>query len=93
MFGLGVWELVLILIVLIFFYGSKRIPQLGQGIGQSVREFKEAYTRFAPKKEEEPPVEEMEKADPHAEEPLFLPKSSVRFLKENGASEVDDSRK
>lgn len=40
MFGLGVGELVLIGVILMFFFGPKKLPQLGKGIGEAIREFK-----------------------------------------------------
>lgn len=42
MFGLGPWELVIILVLVIFFYGGRRLPQLGDGIGRGIHEFKKA---------------------------------------------------
>lgn len=42
MFGLGVWELGLILLVVMFFFGAKRIPVIGRGLGQGIRNFKRA---------------------------------------------------
>ena len=46
MFGLGVGELVFILLLLIFFYGAKRLPQIGEGLGRSIRGFKEGYHAY-----------------------------------------------
>jgi sec-independent protein translocase protein TatA len=42
MLGLGPTELILILIVVLFFYGGKRFPELGDGIGRSITAFKKA---------------------------------------------------
>lgn len=42
MFGLGVGELVIIGVILMFFFGPKKLPQLGKGIGEAIREFKKA---------------------------------------------------
>lgn len=41
-FGLGPFELLVILGVAIFFYGGKRLSQVGEGLGKSVSEFKKA---------------------------------------------------
>ncbi len=42
MFGFGPWELLVVLIIVIFFYGGKRLPQIGDGLGRSISEFKKA---------------------------------------------------
>jgi sec-independent protein translocase protein TatA len=42
MFGLGVGELVLVVLILMLFFGPKKLPQLGKGIGEAIREFKKA---------------------------------------------------
>ncbi len=42
MFGLGVGELVLVVLILMIFFGPKKLPQLGKGIGEAIREFKKA---------------------------------------------------
>tara|TARA_Y100000590_G_scaffold60920_1_gene64982 strand:+ start:1714 stop:1908 length:195 start_codon:yes stop_codon:yes gene_type:complete len=50
MMGLGVWELVLVLLVVLFFFGAKRIPVIGRGLGEGIRNFKGALS----KKEDDP---------------------------------------
>jgi sec-independent protein translocase protein TatA len=42
MFGLGTTEIVLILIVVLIFFGGKRIPEFARGLGRGIREFKDA---------------------------------------------------
>lgn len=42
MFGLGIWELLLILFIVILLFGANRLPELAKGIGKSVKNFKEA---------------------------------------------------
>lgn len=43
MFGnLGAGELLIILLVVLILFGSKKIPDLAQGIGKGMREFKKA---------------------------------------------------
>lgn len=42
MFGLGTQEIVLILLVILIFFGAKKIPELAQGLGKGIREFRKA---------------------------------------------------
>ena len=46
-FGAG--ELVLILLLVLFFFGAKRIPVIGRGLGAAIRNFKGEL------REQEPP--------------------------------------
>lgn len=38
----GVWEIVIILVIVIVLFGAKKIPGLAKGLGQSVKEFNDA---------------------------------------------------
>lgn len=38
--GLGVSELVIILLIVIVIFGASRLPQLGKGLGEGIRNFK-----------------------------------------------------
>ena len=40
--NLGAPELILILLVIIVFFGAKKIPDIAQGIGKGIREFRKA---------------------------------------------------
>jgi sec-independent protein translocase protein TatA len=42
MFGLGTPEIVLIAIVILVLFGAKKIPELMQGLGKGIKEFKKA---------------------------------------------------
>ena len=43
MFGtLGFWEIALIFIVILLLFGAKRLPEMAQGLGKGIREFRKA---------------------------------------------------
>jgi len=43
MFGnLGAGEIIVIILILLVFFGAKKIPELAQGIGKGMKEFKKA---------------------------------------------------
>ncbi|HYN84148.1 MAG TPA: twin-arginine translocase TatA/TatE family subunit [Pyrinomonadaceae bacterium] len=42
--GLGMQELIIILVILLLLFGSTRLPQLARGMGKSIREFKKGVT-------------------------------------------------
>ena len=42
MFGLGTTELVVILIIVLLVFGASRLPELGRGLGQGMRSFRDA---------------------------------------------------
>ncbi|HLA49564.1 MAG: twin-arginine translocase TatA/TatE family subunit [Nitrospirota bacterium] len=42
MFGLGMTELLVILAIVVIIFGATKLPQLGKGIGEAIRNFKKA---------------------------------------------------
>ncbi|MBI5638908.1 MAG: twin-arginine translocase TatA/TatE family subunit [Nitrospirae bacterium] len=42
MFGLGMPELVIILVIILVLFGASRLPEIGKGIGQAIRNFKKS---------------------------------------------------
>ena len=60
MFGLGVQELVLILIIAMFFFGGKKLPEIAKGLGKGIREFKRASEGGADDEEPEEPKKKIE---------------------------------
>ncbi|HIJ91054.1 MAG: twin-arginine translocase TatA/TatE family subunit [Desulfobulbaceae bacterium] len=48
MFGLGMPELIVILVIIVIIFGAGKLPEIGSGIGQGIKNFKKA-TRDADK--------------------------------------------
>lgn len=44
--GLGMQEILLIVLVVLLFFGGKKIPELMKGIGKGVRSFKEGMNQI-----------------------------------------------
>ncbi|MCL4300103.1 MAG: twin-arginine translocase TatA/TatE family subunit [Anaerolineae bacterium] len=52
--GLGGWEWIIVLVIVIIIFGVGKLPQVGAALGQSIREFREATS----KKDDEPKADE-----------------------------------
>ena len=52
--GIGMQEVLLIALVVLLFFGGKKIPELMKGLGKGVRSFKEGMNNMEKKIEEEP---------------------------------------
>jgi sec-independent protein translocase protein TatA len=47
---IGMSELVIILIIVFFLFGAKRLPEMGKGIGEAIKGFKSSLKEDEPKK-------------------------------------------
>lgn len=56
--GLGMQEVLLIALVVLLFFGGKKIPELMKGLGKGVRSFKEGMNNIEKEIEEEPAKKE-----------------------------------
>jgi sec-independent protein translocase protein TatA len=44
MFGIGTQELLIILVIALVLFGSKKLPEIGSGLGRAIRNFKRAVS-------------------------------------------------
>jgi sec-independent protein translocase protein TatA len=42
MFGLGMSELLVILVIILIIFGAGKLPEIGGGLGKAIRNFKDA---------------------------------------------------
>ena len=43
-FGISIWEIMILLVVLLLIFGAKRLPEMGRSLGKGMREFKDSVT-------------------------------------------------
>jgi sec-independent protein translocase protein TatA len=42
--GIGLPEIAIVLLIVVVFFGAKKLPELGKGLGSGMREFKEGIS-------------------------------------------------
>ena len=55
MFGLGIWELLIILAIIVVLFGAQRLPLIGEALGGMITNFKSATKK---NKEDQAKIEE-----------------------------------
>ena len=43
-FGIGIWEILILLLVVLLVFGPKRLPEMGRSLGKGMREFKDSVS-------------------------------------------------
>jgi sec-independent protein translocase protein TatA len=44
MFGMGIQELLVILVIALVIFGPSKLPQIGSGLGKAIRDFKKGVS-------------------------------------------------
>ena len=78
MFGLGVWELLIVLAIVVVLFGAKRLPLIGEGLGGMITNFKKATKK---NKEEQAKIDDNSAAK--AEDNTVVKEDSTTVNKEN----------
>ncbi len=53
MFGLGFQEILLILVILFLLFGVKKLPEIGKGLGETMKEIRKIRSERKPGKEKD----------------------------------------
>ena len=80
--GLGPWEIILILAVVLVLFGAKKLPELAKGMGQGIKEFKKASRGVN---------DELERA--MDDTPTYTPPQATQTTEETTETSKDDDSK
>jgi len=69
MFGLGPWELAIILAIVVVLFGARRLPEIGSGMGAAIRNFKSGMSGKGDGEIDVTPNGEPEQVPEHSKEP------------------------
>jgi sec-independent protein translocase protein TatA len=57
--NVGPWEVIILVVILLLVFGSRRLPEIGRSMGKGMREFKDSITGKDDGSESEPPPAEL----------------------------------
>ncbi len=62
MFGIGMPELIIILVIIMIIFGAGKLPEIGAGVGKAIKNFKGATMDEKDEKKESGKIEEGDKS-------------------------------
>jgi sec-independent protein translocase protein TatA len=62
--GLGLQEMIVILVIALIIFGPKKMPEIGKSLGKGIAEFKKASSELAKSWEQEVEAEKTQEASP-----------------------------
>lgn len=97
--NLSSWEIVLIFLVVLLFFGAKRLPDLFRSLGKSIREFKDATSgieediRSAMETDEKPKANTPKESEPASTSDSLAESNVESDTVETTSTPEDDSKK
>jgi len=62
MFGIGMPELIIILVIILIIFGAGKLPEIGAGMGKAIKNFKSATSENEKAEKEKEKLEDNEKS-------------------------------
>jgi sec-independent protein translocase protein TatA len=59
----GIWELLLVLLIVLLVFGATRLPQIGESLGKAIRNFRKGLSAEDDKKKEQIDASKADSAD------------------------------
>ena len=59
----GIWELLLVLLIVLLLFGAARLPQIGESLGKAIRNFRKGMSGEEDKKKEQIEASKTDSAD------------------------------
>lgn len=68
--NLGVWELIIIVVLVLVIFGGRKLPELGRGLGKGLANFRQAVREPDPPAASQTPADQSAPAAPATDQPM-----------------------